>query len=88
MATAADVAQHMLDQLKEQRDLHQETVVFDIRKKFGDGFVYTNENGNLAIARAVLTAFRKLTNETVIWDRSERLWRFREDYDLPGRQQN
>jgi hypothetical protein len=32
-------------------------------------------------------AFEKLTGDTVVWERGTRLWRKRQDYDRPGRQQ-
>ena len=88
MATTPDqVAQWMLDELKRVKYLYQETVVYDIASKFGDSFTYYNDNGNPAIDKKVLAAFRKLTGDSVIWERGERMWRFREKYDEPGRQQ-
>ena len=39
-------------------------------------------------ARKVLAAFKKLTGESIIWERGERLWRKREQYDEPGRLQS
>ncbi|WP_404999754.1 DUF6953 family protein, partial [Escherichia coli] len=44
-------------------------------KQFGDTFVYLNANGNLSIDKKVLAKFRKLTNDTVIWERGEKAWR-------------
>lgn len=85
--THEDVAKWMLDELKRVKYLYQETVVYDIESKFGAAFTYENDNGNLAIDKRVLAAFRKLTGDSVIWERGERLWRFREDHDEPGRQQ-
>jgi hypothetical protein len=38
------------------------------------------------INKDVLAAFNKLTPNAV-WDRGERLWRERQSYDKPGRQQ-
>ncbi len=88
MATPRQVADWMLEQLKREDTLYQESAVGDIEDEFGDEFVYENENGNLAISKPVLAEFRKLTGTTVIWSRSERLWRFRERHDEPGRQQD
>jgi len=87
VATANDVAKWMVKQMEESPYLYQETVVYDIKEKFGEQFTYDNVNGNLAISRDVLTAFRKLTKETAIWVRSERCWRKREAHDGPGRRQ-
>ena len=85
--TPAQVAQWMLDELKRVKYLYQKTVVYDIEKKFGDEFTYENDSGNPAIDKKVLAAFRKLTGDSVIWERGERMWRAREKQDEPGRQQ-
>lgn len=87
-ATAASVAQWMLDELNRVQFLYQEQVVYDIQSRFGDSFVYTNDSGNPAIAKPVLAAFNKLTGDAVVWERGERMWRRRADYDSPGRQQS
>lgn len=84
--TAVDVACWMVEQLREQRYLYQETVVYEIAEKFGSEFVYDNANGNLAIGKRVLAEFRKLTEHDVVWERGDRMWRYREAYDAPGRQ--
>ena len=63
-------------------------IPYEIARRFGEEFTYHNENGNLAIDRRVLKAFRKLTGDSVVWERGERLWRRREGYDQVGRQQD
>ena len=87
MTTPATVARWMLDELKREKILYQEVVVDEIATKFGEEFTYDNENGNLAIDKRVLKEFRKLTEGTVVWERSERLWRFRESADEPNKRQ-
>lgn len=87
MAIACDVAEWVLDELNRKRELYQEDAVYEIESKFGKQFTYDNENGNLAIDRAVLKEFRDLTGDDVVWERGERLWRKREKHDEPGRQQ-
>ena len=71
-------------QLQKTKYLYQEDVVYQIEKKFGRAFVYDNENGNPAIEKKVLAAFRKLSGEQVVWERGERCWRYREKYDQQG----
>jgi hypothetical protein len=56
-----------------------------MERQFGEPFVHVKDNGNLAIARDVLDAFRELTAETVVWDRSEKAWRLRAPKDPAGR---
>jgi hypothetical protein len=83
----AMIASWMLAELKRDGVLPQEAVVGEIEHKFGEQFVELNANGNASIRRDVLAAFRELSNETVVWERGERLWRMRETWDDPGRQQ-
>ncbi|WP_371477435.1 DUF6953 family protein [Alcaligenes phenolicus] len=82
-----DVAKWMFGELQRERYLYQETVVYDIQSNFGEDFIYFNDSGNPAISKKVLYAFRKLTGDLVVWDKGERMWRFREAHDEPGRQQ-
>lgn len=82
-----DVAKWMVEELKREKFLYQETVVYDITSKFGNEFTYINDNGNLVIDRRVLREFRKLTEDWVVWEKSERLWRLRAAYDTFGKRQ-
>jgi hypothetical protein len=74
---AQKVAKWMLEELKRQHKLHQDTLVYEIAQKFGSQFTYDNENGNLAIRRDVLAAFRELTKDSVVWIQEDRYWRMR-----------
>ncbi len=73
-ASAADVAKRMLEWLENSRskELDQQDAVLGIQKEFGDDseFLYENANGNLAIDRRVLAEFRKLSKDTVVWEKS------------------
>jgi hypothetical protein len=85
VASAKDVADWMLSKLKDELILSQDIAVAEITLRFGDPFVYENQNGNLAIRQDVLRAFRKLTSTSVVWESGDKLWRFRESFDGPGR---
>lgn len=87
MTTPADVAKWMVEELQRSNYLYQDIAVMEIDAKFGSDFVYFNESGNLAISKAVLTHFRNLTEESVVWERGQRMWRQREAGDEPGRLQ-
>jgi len=78
----------MLDELTRSGELHQETAVSHIALKFGYEFTYDNENGNLAIRRDVLATFRRLTKDSVVWEREDRCWRKRKMEDKPTKQQD
>ena len=79
--TVKYISEFMLEHLRKEGVLYQEIIVYLIQDRFGSSFVYDNGNGNLAINRGVLKEFMELTNGDVVWNKSERFWRFREDYD-------
>lgn len=87
MVTPKVIAEWMLEELNREKYLYQEVIVYDLVKKFGEQFTYTNENGNLAIDKGVLREFRNLTESTVVWVRADRAWRFREDFDNPDKRE-
>lgn len=82
---AHDVALWMLDKLQREQSLYQQTVIFEIQTKFGDEFTCINNNGNLVIGKGVLAEFKKLTDGQVVWIKSDKYWRFREDFDELGK---
>jgi hypothetical protein len=86
-ATPQDAAQWMAGELERRGYLEQAYAVAEIERKFGGDFVYQNDNGNPAIDKRIIRAFRKLTEETVIWDRWDFAWRKRRPGDAPSRKQ-
>lgn len=87
-ATAETVADWMLEEFEKQSGvLNQDDAVSQIADRFGQTFIYDNQEGNPAIDKKVLAAFRKLTGDSVVWISGERLWRRRELGDEPTRQQ-
>ena len=85
--TPKDVAEYMVTQMGEGHWLYQETIVYRIRNDCGPEFVYNNASGNLAIDKAVLREFKKLTENTLVWERGSKAWRRRRGHDKPGREQ-
>jgi hypothetical protein len=85
--TPSDVAQWMLLVIQDQGELSQNNAFYKISKQFGSGFTYISDNGSPSVGKSVLTAFRKISDDVVIWERGEKKWRKREFYDAPGRQQ-
>jgi hypothetical protein len=88
MTTPQNVADWMIDRLRQERRLKHATIVPEIQNRFGSEFTYTNQNGNIAIDRRVLRAFRDHTAGQVVWDRSLRGWRPRRESDPSGRRAN
>ncbi|MEW2425902.1 hypothetical protein AB0911_35815 [Streptomyces nigra] len=86
-ADAQAAARWMLTQVTENGELWQTDAADRIASDFNEGLTYINDNGNLAISKEVLAAFRKLSEETVVWERGSRFWRRREEYDPEGRRQ-
>jgi len=85
--TPGDVAQWMLSVIQEQGELSQNNAYYEINKQFGSGFTSITNSGSPSVGRSVLTAFRKISDDLVIWERGDKKWRKREFYDAPGRQQ-
>ena len=69
------VAEFMISEIVDKGYVYQEYLENDIQAKFGNEYVYENENGNLAILKKVLNEFKKLKDvNNIEWDRSERCW--------------
>lgn len=81
------IAQWMLGQLEDQKKLYQADAASAIAEKFGIEFIYTNDNGNPAIDKRILKAFKKASGDTVVWERWDFCWRKRTAADPPGRKQ-
>jgi hypothetical protein len=85
--TETDVAAWMLAVLERQGWLYQDDAVSGIEQEFGPQFTYENASGGTGINRKVLREFRKLTENTAVWDRADKSWRVREPHHEPGRLQ-
>lgn len=84
--TPDEAAAWMIEELGKRKYLDQEVVAYKL-VKIDKTLTYHNANGNLAIAKPVLDAFRKVMPDDVVWSRSERHWRYRKPKDKPGRMQ-
>ncbi len=85
-ATAKDVAAWMKQQVDANDYTYQDQIVYDIIGEFGEKFTHANENGNPAINKDVLDAFRKISPD-IVWSRGERLLRKREAGEDPKKRQ-
>lgn len=86
---AQAAAQWMLVQITDSRshELFQSDAADHIKKHFDEYLTYTNANGNLAIGKEALAAFRNLSDGTVIWEHGARYWRLRTERDPEGSRQ-
>jgi hypothetical protein len=85
--TSADVASWMVSEVQHSGYLLQSRAAIEIKRRFGDHFVYRNNNGNLAITKEVAALFNIMTADCVVWSRKQFMWRPRRPDDKPGRQQ-
>lgn len=85
--TPEEAAAWMVEELARLKFLDQEHVAYKL-VKIDKSLTYQNANGNLAIVKSVLDAFRKAMPDDVVWSRSDRHWRYRKPYDKPGRMQD
>lgn len=83
---AQAAARWMMEQITETGELWQADAAAHIDHDF-EGLTYLNDNGNVAIGKDVLAAFRKLSEGTVVWERGSRFWRRRAEDDPEGKRQ-
>lgn len=87
-ASKNSVALWMLSVIEEHGELSQNNAYYLINKQFGSGFTTVTSSGSPSIKGSVLTAFKKISENTIVWERGEKKWRKREFYDASGRDQN
>lgn len=85
--TIHDVAEWMLSVVKDDGELTQNNAYYMINKQFGSGFTTVTNSGSPSIKGSVLTTFKKISKDIVVWERGEKKWRKRQFYDAPGRDQ-
>lgn len=75
----------MLKLLAKDKCLYQDDVVDHLVKSGADDMLKENADGNLVLNNNVLKAFKKVTEDDVVWVRSGFYWRYRVPEDEPGR---
>lgn len=83
---AKSAAAWMLEELEKQGCIYQDDVVDFLVRAKADALLRENSDGNLVVGRAVLEAFKMLTETTVVWVKPDFYWRFRVAEDEPGRE--
>lgn len=82
---AGTVAQWMLSEIERETCVYQDDVIDHIVKSGHEELLTENADGNQVLGKGVLSAFRKLTPDNVVWVKPDRYWRFRVAEDEPGR---
>tara|TARA_R110001583_G_scaffold187532_1_gene348924 strand:- start:2029 stop:2295 length:267 start_codon:yes stop_codon:yes gene_type:complete len=75
----------MKSQLDKDGCLYQDDVVDYLVRGKADSLLKENNDGNLVLERKLLSEFKKLTPNDVVWVKPDRYWRFRVPEDEPGR---
>ena len=84
--TPDTVAAWMLAQVERDGCIYQDDVVDYLAKAKREDLLTENADGNQVVGKAVLAAFRKLSDATVVWVKPERYWRWRVAEDEEGRE--
>lgn len=79
------VACWMLAQIELETCVYQDEVVDYLIKAKREDLLTENADGNQVVGKKVLAAFRKMTETTAVWVKTDRYWRFRVAEDEPGR---
>jgi hypothetical protein len=72
--TAQQVAEWMVNEIRERGMLRQEEAIAYVKANFGEQFVFVNEAGNASLEKEVKKAFRKLHRGRIAWDRDGFFW--------------
>ena len=75
----------MLKLLEKDTCLYQDDVVDYLVKNKANDLLKENADGNIVLNNNVLNAFKKATENNVVWVRSGFYWRCRVAEDEPGR---
>lgn len=81
-----EVIQWMLENLEKDGCLYQEDVVDYLVKNDLMSLMRENSEGNLVLKLSVNSAFKKKTENNVVWVKPDRYWRYRVPEDEPGRE--
>jgi hypothetical protein len=71
------VADWMLLRIEDDSCLYQDDVVDYLIRSDAEDLLRENSDGNQVLSTKVLTAFRKLTPDNVVWVLADKYWRFR-----------
>ena len=75
----------MLNLLEKDMCLYQDDVVDYLVKNNANDLLKENADGNVVLNNNVLNAFKKATEDNIVWVRSGFYWRYRVAEDESGR---
>lgn len=86
MTEVQGIIEWMLTTLEGDGCLYQDDVVDHLLNVERHDLLRENAAGSLVIGKKVLDAFRKATENTVVWVKPDFYWRWRVPEDEPGRE--
>jgi hypothetical protein len=69
-----EIAEWMFQEVRSAGILRQNEAVQHIITKYGEAYIYTNENGNQSISKEVKKVFKKLHGGRAAWERDGFFW--------------
>ena len=85
--TEDEAAEWMLKFVAEQGFLDQSTAATELAARGGAALADYNAEGYLCISKRVLKKFNTLAPDDIVYERGGKMWRKRQAWDVPGRQQ-
>ncbi|MGX9362240.1 DUF6953 family protein [Pantoea ananatis] len=82
----ADVCTWMMSNLANDGCIYQQDVVDYLVKLDSEHLLKENADGNLVLSTSVITQFRKLSANDVVWVKPDKYWRYRVPEDEEGRE--
>ena len=86
MMAPSDAADWMLLEISCNGCLYQDDVVDHLVRSKAEHLLRENDDGNQVISTKVLSCFKSLTPDNVVWVRPDLYWRFRVPEDDIGRE--
>jgi hypothetical protein len=84
--TAMGVAEFMAAYVHAHPVMYSDMIAQIILRLFGEAFVARDETGVVEPSPEVLTAFKRVAKEEVVWAMHSRFWRVRQPSDGPEHQ--
>ena len=86
MTVVQPILDWMLAKISRDGCLYQDDVVDHLVKAKQEALLRENADGNLVLGKALLDAFRKVTEKDIVWVKPDFYWRPRVPEDEPGRE--
>lgn len=76
-----EVAKWLYDRIKSKGSVYQYDIAREISDKFGKEYTPITENGGRTLHHRIKYHFKKLKGNDVEWDNTNKLWRWKTDFE-------